>query len=343
MLTERQKLILNAIIDDYVNSAEPVGSRSISKRSDITFSPATIRNEMSDIEDLGLLEQPHTSAGRIPSEKGYRYYVDHLVKRNEISLQEMDRVREYFADRMLQAENLVEEAAGILSQLTKYTAVALGPEIYRTTMKHFQIVSMSPTTAVAIIVTSTGHVESKTVTIEQGVGPADLEKMVNVFNARLTGVPLHLLRTRLYNEVAAELTRHVDRFEQVFKIIEQALEPAQSHRVIIDGTTKIFDQPEFRNVDQAKHLFELFGDTETLLKLMTVQETGVGIRIGKETGNEALSNCSLITAAYTFDGKPIGTIGLIGPTRMSYGRMVGLLEFISQELSRRMQGLSGGS
>lgn len=341
MLTERQKLILNAIIDDYIHSAEPVGSRSISKRGDIGFSPATIRNEMSDIEELGLLEQPHTSAGRIPSEKGYRYYVDHLVQRSDLTHQEVDRVRAFFADRMIQAENMIEEAANILSSLTKYTAVVLGPEMFQTTLRHFQIVPLSPTTVVAIIVTSTGHVENRLINLEKGMSGSDLEKIVNLLNQRLTGVPFHLLRSRLYNEVASELSNHVRQFEQAFQIVEQALEPANMERVIVGGTTKIFDQPEFRNVEQAKHLLDLFDDTSSLLHLMRTPSHGVDIRIGSETGNKALANCSLITAAYTMAGKPVGTIGLIGPTRMSYGRVIGLLEFIASELSRRIEHLSG--
>ncbi len=343
MLTDRQKLILNAIIDDYIHSAEPVGSRSISKRGDIAFSPATIRNEMSDIEELGLLEQPHTSAGRIPSEKGYRYYVDHLVKRSELTHQEVDRVRAFFTDRMIQAENLVEEAANILSSLTKYTAVVLGPEMFQTTLRHFQVLPLNPTTVVAIIVTSTGHVENRLITLEQGISAGDLEKMVNLLNARLTGVPFHLLRSRLYTEVAAELSHHVRQYEQVLRIVEQALEPATIDRVIVGGTTNIFNQPEFQNVEQAKHLLDLFDDTHSMLHLMRSQELGVGIRIGSEMGNQALANCSLITAAYTMAGKPVGTIGLIGPTRMSYGKVIGLLEFIAAELSRRIEHLSGDS
>ena len=169
MLTERQRLILSAIVDDYIRSAEPVGSRSISKRGDVGFSPATIRNEMSDLEEMGYLEQPHTSAGRIPSHKGYRYYVDHLLRQTALSKKELEVIKNFFAEKILEFEKVIQQVATILSQLTNYTSIVLGPEVFSTSLKMLQIVPLNENRAVAIIVTNTGRVENKVVEIPEGV------------------------------------------------------------------------------------------------------------------------------------------------------------------------------
>src|SRR6478752_681894 len=188
MLTERQRMILSAIIDDYVRSAEPIGSRSISKRGNVGFSPATIRNEMSDLEEMGYLEQPHTSAGRIPSHKGYRYYVDHLLQHGTLHDNDLNSMKGAFAERIQEMEGVIQHVAGMLSSLTNYTSIVLGPEVFSTTLKHLQIIPLTETTAVAIIVMNTGHVENKTVSIPEGIRMSEIEKVVNILNAKLKNV-----------------------------------------------------------------------------------------------------------------------------------------------------------
>jgi heat-inducible transcriptional repressor len=219
MLSERQRMILNAIVDDYIRFAEPVGSRSISKRGDVGFSPATIRNEMSDLEELGFLEQPHTSAGRIPSNKGYRYYVDHLVPYGALSGHELNVMKNFFAEKINEVEQVIQQVATILSGLTNYTSIVLGPEVFNTTLKHLQIIPLNDTTAVAIIVTNTGHVENKTFTLPEGIPMAEIERMVNMLNAKLQNVPLIQLRSKLYTEIGVELSKNVDRYGDLLKVM----------------------------------------------------------------------------------------------------------------------------
>ncbi len=203
MLSERQRLILNAIVDDYIRSAEPVGSRSISKRGDVGYSPATIRNEMSDLEELGYLEQPHTSAGRIPSHKGYRYYVDHLIHLKELPKHEIDRLKRFFAERMQQQEAVIRQVAMILAEMTNYTSLVLEPELYHTSLKHMQIIPLNERQAVMILVTNTGHVEDKLISLPPDVPVSEIEKLVNILNAKLSGVSMMQLTSKLYNELAA--------------------------------------------------------------------------------------------------------------------------------------------
>jgi heat-inducible transcriptional repressor len=334
MLTERQRMILNAIVDDYISTAEPVGSRSISKRGDIGFSPATIRNEMADLEELGYLEQPHTSAGRVPSHKGYRYYVDHLLKFDAPPGSEVKIMKSFFAERLQKMEQAIQQAATILSGLTNYTSIVLGPEVFSTTLKHLQVVPLNERTAVAIIVTNTGHVENRTVDIPEGISMVDIEKFVNILNAKLKEVPLLQLRSKMYSEIGAEMSRYVSGFEELVKSLEGVLEsPDGEERIYLSGATNILTQPEFRDVEKVKHILDLLEETPALLKMFSTLPQGIQVRIGAENKVEAINDCSLITATYSIDGRNLGIIGILGPTRMEYAKVMGLLDHLSKNLS----------
>jgi heat-inducible transcriptional repressor len=333
MLTERQKMILSAIVDDYIRSAEPVGSRSISKRGDVGFSPATIRNEMSDLEEMGFLEQPHTSAGRIPSQKGYRYYVDHLVRLGLLSGYELEVIKVFFAEKIHLTEQIVQQVAMILSNLTNYTSIVLGPEMFKTTLKHLQLIPLSGETAVAIIVTNTGHVENKTISIPPGLPMSEIEKFVNILNAKLKGVPLLQLRSKLYNEIGSELSKYVTKYEELIQIVEGVLVNDSEERVYHSGMTNMLSQPEFKDVDKVKSIFDLFDESQTLAKLFSKSETGIHVKIGAENSVEAINNCSLITATYSIEGESLGTIGILGPTRMEYAKVINILDHLSKDLA----------
>ncbi|MEF2247276.1 MULTISPECIES: heat-inducible transcriptional repressor HrcA [unclassified Paenibacillus] len=337
MLTERQRMILNAIVDDYIRTAEPVGSRSISKRGDIGFSPATIRNEMADLEELGFLEQPHTSAGRVPSTKGYRYYVDHLIHINEIGEKDLALMRTLVTDQKLQIEQVIQHAAMILSNLTNYTSILLGPETISTSLKHFGIVPLDASSAVAIIVTNTGHVENRTITLPAGLSMSDMEKVVNILNTKLVGVPIIKLKSRLYSEVGRELERYTDHYEQLLIVLEQALASEEDeNRIFLSGTTNMLTQPEFKDVDKVKTILDLLDETPTILKMFTDLPAGIQVRIGSENDHKAITDCSLITATYAIDGQALGTIGILGPTRMEYGKVIGLIDFLSKDMAIRL-------
>ncbi|MBB6729736.1 heat-inducible transcriptional repressor HrcA [Cohnella zeiphila] len=333
MLSERQRMILTAIVDDYIRSAEPVGSRSISKRGDVIYSPATIRNEMADLEELGLLEQPHTSAGRIPSIKGYRYYVDHLIRLGGVGEQDVLKIRGFFAEKMNLWEEVVSHAATILSQLTNYTSIVLGPETFSTTLKHFQLVPLNESSAVAIIVTSTGHVEHRTVTLPEGIGMDDVQKIVNLLNDKLADVPFIKIKSVLHNEVGRELSRFVDRCEQLLQVLENTLAEKTEPKVFLSGATNILTQPEFKDVDKVKNILDMLEETPKLMQLFQSVPEGIQVRIGTENVVEAINQCSLITASYSYDGQSLGTIGILGPTRMDYGKVISLLDFLSKDMA----------
>lgn len=336
MLSERQRMILNAIIDDYIRSAEPVGSRSISKRAGVSFSPATIRNEMADLEELGLLEQPHTSAGRIPSIKGYRYYVDHLITMDDVGESDVLKMRSFFAEKMNHWEGVIGHAATILAQLTNYTSIVLGPEMFSTTLKHFQLIPINEASAVAIVVANTGHVEHRTITIPDGVQMDDIGKIVGMLNEKLAGVPFYKVKSVLHSEVAKELSRFESRCEQILTVLEQAIAEEREPKFYLSGASHMLTQPEFKDVDKAKSILGILEETHMLMQLFQAMPGGIQVRIGTENAMEAINQCSLITATYSFEGQSLGTIGILGPTRMEYGKVIGLLDHLSRDIALLM-------
>ncbi|PWK08389.1 heat-inducible transcriptional repressor HrcA [Tumebacillus permanentifrigoris] len=344
MLTDRQKVILQVLVDDYIRSAEPVGSRTISKRPDMSISPATIRNEMADLEELGYLEQPHTSAGRIPSQKGYRFYVDHLMNPdNDEESSDVSTIRSSFLTRLDEMEQVVQQTATILSSLTNYTAIVLGPQVFTTKLHsiQLQLLSLETRMAVAIIVTDNGHVESRKVMIPEGLPPEALQHYVELLNRKLVGVPLHKLKMALHTEVADELRRYSEQFEGAMMLFDQMVEPtdeaAGAQKIYLGGATRIMNQPEFRDVEKLKPLLDMFEQTQKLLRMLEGTSTGgVQVRIGQENAIETIHECSLVTASYTIDGIPVGAIGVLGPTRMEYGRVIHTLHQFSSSLSHML-------
>ncbi len=333
MLSDRQRRILNAIVDDYIRYAEPVGSRAISKRKEVAYSPATIRNEMADLEELGLLEQPHTSAGRIPSVKGYRYYVDHLLKPNGVGEQDMQKIRAMFAEKVNRWEEVLSQAANILSQLTSYTTIMLGPEIFTTTLKHFDLVPINDDSAVAIIVTNMGYVEHRNVSVPEGVDMNDVRRVVNLLNERLTGLPLHRVRAELHSEVAKELGRYIDRCEQIVAMLERSLTSDSDPKVVLSGTKHMLAQPEFRDVSKLRTILEALEETHKVMQLFPTHEEGIQVRIGTENTVEEINQCSFISVSFALDGEALGAIGILGPTRMDYSKVISLLDYLSGDLA----------
>lgn len=339
MLTERQLLILHAIVDDYIRSAEPVGSRSISKREDITFSPATIRNDMADLEELGFLEKPHSSAGRIPSQKGYRFYVDHLLLPHHLTNSERLDIRSGFDERIRELEEVIQHSARVLSSMTSYISVVLGPEMFETSLTSIQIIPLSKGSATVIVVTDTGHVESQTIAIPDGIEAAELERTVNILNERLKGVPLYKLRKKLQYEVADVLRLHVRNYEHVMNLLMASFEMEKHEKLFYSGKTNLLTQPEFKDVEKIRMLLNMLEEDATMLQILKTPHTGVQVKIGEENQLEAFDHCSLITATYSIGGKQMGTIGILGPTRMEYRRVIGVVDTLSKDLTKLLTNL----
>ncbi|MHC0035855.1 heat-inducible transcriptional repressor HrcA [Pseudoneobacillus sp. C159] len=333
MLTDRQLMILQVIVDEFIHSAQPVGSRSLSKKEEIALSSATIRNEMADLEEMGYIEKTHTSSGRIPSEKGYRYYVDHMVAPQALKQDDVFKIKSIFEEKIYELEKIVQKSARILSELTNYTSIVLGPAVDVNKLKKIQIVPLNPETAVAIIITDTGHVENRMFTLPKSIKMGDLEKIVNILNERLVGVPLVNLTDKIYKEVAVLLRQHLQNYDLIMNTFADALKVLPSEKLFYGGKTNMLSQPEFHDIEKVKNLLNMMEQEEWIYNLISQKQSGIQVQIGKENNNIAMENCSLITATYSTGEEKLGTIAILGPTRMEYSRVISLLQFFSRDLT----------
>jgi len=332
MLTARQLQIFQVIIDEFIDSAHPVGSRAISEKENINVSAATIRNIMAELENMGFLEKTHSSSGRVPSEKGYRYYVDHLIspinEKNEVNL-----IKHLIDDGLFEVEQIIEMAAEVLSDLTNYTSIILGPEIFETNLKQLQIVPLSPQTAVAILITNTGHVEHRTFSIPPTIQASDLEKMVNILNDRLRDVPIINLAEVLNNEVLFLMKRYMHNAEHSLDYLKEIFLHEQPIKLYIGGKSNLLTQPEFNDVNKIHSFYSMMEKKEESANLVKRKTNGIQVTIGNENKEEAIKNFSLITASYELGKNQKGTIALLGPTRMEYRKVINLLNALSNEMT----------
>lgn len=333
VLTDRQLLILQVIIDDFIRSAQPVGSRSLSKKKELPLSSATIRNEMADLEEYGFIEKTHTSSGRVPSEKGYRYYVDHLLAPETPGIEDMKKIHSIFAERIYEFENVVQKSAKILSELTSYTAILLGPAVKENKLKRLQIVPLTQETAVAIIVTDTGHVENRLFTMPENIAPNEIEKLVNILNEKLTGVPISDLRDTIFKEAADILKRNIHHYDFMLKTLTDTVGHPTSEKVFFGGKMNMLNQPEFHDIEKIRSLMDLIEQEHGIYELFRHIPNGIHVKIGKENNNTVMEDCSLITATYSVGEEPVGSIAILGPTRMEYSRVISLLDFLSKDMS----------
>ncbi|WP_067931189.1 heat-inducible transcriptional repressor HrcA [Alicyclobacillus kakegawensis] len=339
MLTDRQKLILGAVVEDYVFSAEPVGSRTLSKHERIRYSAATIRNEMADLEEMGYLAQPHTSAGRVPSQRGYRFYVDHLMMQTEIDAQTVQRLREVFQQRIDAVERMIQQTAVVVSQLTSYTSIVSGPRRNSERIRQVQIISLSPGSAVAIVVTNAGTVHDRPIRLPDDMSAQELERLVNLLNSKLAGSPLAYMKSTLYQEIATDMAGVLEHYEGALGVLDELLRVAEEKKepVFVGGAINVLAQPEFHDVEKARPLLALLEQVDALYSVLPDEEGGISVRIGEENAVPALQDCTVIAATYSVGGQPVGRIGVLGPTRMNYARVMQILDYAAGALTDTLQ------
>ena len=332
-LNERKFLILRAIIDDYINTAVPVGSRTVSRKSGVGFSPATIRNEMSDLEELGYLDQPHTSAGRIPSDKAYRLYVDQLMNPLRLTDDEGERMHDRISAEMKNVDSVIRSAARILADTTRYTSVIVAPKLSTLKLKHLQLVPVSENLALLVIVTNLGIVKDSVINIPSGMDADELYMISRLLTERLSDLPLEGVR-RVFSEILRDGEHNRRLLGETLRVIENKLEAEDSSEMVVSGSSKLLDYPEYADVEKAKRFLAVLDSREKLRGILR-NDGGmeVSIRIGAENELPELSDCSIVTVRYRVGRDSGGTMGIIGPTRMNYGRVVSVLDFMSRAVS----------
>lgn len=342
MLTNRQLLILQVTVDDFIETAQPVGSRQLSKKEEVPYSPATIRNDMADLEEMGFLEKTHTSSGRVPSQKGYRYYVDNMLTPQRITKNEVKQIRSIFEERMVETEQIIRKSANILSELTNYTSIMLGLDVRKHRVKRFSIVPLTDDSAVAIIVTDSGHVENRVFSIPESFTASDIERMVNLINERLVGVHLHELPVKLEAVINSVLRQNSGRLNDLLGSLNKAMTIEHEDKVYYGGKMQLLNQPEFNDVEKARSIMYWMDHVNQIPGLFHLDKKGIQIRIGSENNHLAMEDCSVITASYEIGNEQMGSIAIIGPTRMDYKRVVSLLDVMSGDLSRELSKILHG-
>lgn len=332
-MDERKERILRAIVQDYIGSAEPVGSRTIARKYDLGVSPATIRNEMADLEMLGYLEHIHTSSGRIPSSKGYRFYVDDLLPPPELGEEEKVQVRRWYEERVRRIEEVFKETARLISRMTRNLSFVLAPQMAQAAFRCLQFLPLDERRAIAVLMTDAGFVENRIVAIPDGATFEDFQRMARAINDGLAGKTLDAIPAATLKRIRREIG-DAALYEAALEVIHRALDTEKRERLYLGGTTEMLEQPEFHDVERVKEIL-LMLEEEQLLKDILYAHQGEGLRvsIGRENRYHGIQDCSVITATYHLDGELLGTIAVLGPTRMEYEKTMTLLDYMNSHLS----------
>lgn len=347
-MDERKKKILQAIIDDYIDTAEPIGSRTIARKHELGLSSATIRNEMSDLEEMGYLAQPHTSAGRIPSDKGYRLYVDQLMQVYDLHQEEIEKIKLAMEMHINELSQLIRQASAVLSRFTKYTSMAVTQQMKTSTIKALQVVPIEIGKAMVIVVTNAGVVRNNLVKISEHVQPDTLIMVSNALNNKMNGLTIEQVNRQLILEIEKEIGLSAEILMPILQGVADCINQVDNTEVYVEGTTNILNHPEFRDILKAKEFMSMLDEKASIGRILfDAPDTGkIVIRIGSENDLSGIRDCSLITANYNIADGFIGTIGIIGPTRMEYPKVISSMsyirKFMSEEISRLLGPEHGG-
>lgn len=333
-MDDRKRKILEAITDDYISTAEPVGSRTIARRYNLGISAATIRNEMSDLEEHGFLHQPHTSAGRIPSDKGYRFYVDVLVQPDPITQAEQLRIRREIGAKRREIEDTIAYATRLLAALTKYTSIAVAPNLGASRFRHVRILPLHEKNVMVISVIDPGFVQNRILE----TGRRITEEDANLMSEHLSALLGRSTLTDLTRSVIGEIRDIIDDqklFEEIMDLLEHGLDSNPQERIYLDGATNLLEQPEFTDVEKAKSLLKVLEGRRLMLDLLDPIRIRGDLRvvIGSEHPYEELHRCSIVMSTYHIGGQVFGSIGVLGPTRMNYRRSMAFVQFMAESLS----------
>lgn len=327
MLDDRKKRILQAIVDEYVNTAEPVSSGAISKKKGLDFSSATIRNEMSELEKSGYLEKTHTSSGRIPSVKGYRLYVDELLKEDNISLEEIKYIKEKLQIKADQIEDLTKIASNTLSEITHYTTVAIGPKVTKQIIKEIKFVLLGSRMLMAVILTNTGMIKETIINFGEDIYEDQIETINLLFNSKLQGKPLEKINEPLDEYIFTEMKSSASMIKTIIEQLNKVI--YEESKLYLEGTNKSFDLPELSKAETARNFINILENKSEVVDLLDNEiSKDINVYFGDELDDENLKDFSIVTLRS--DEKDLGTIGIIGPKRMNYSKIISVMRYIQR-------------
>ena len=328
MLSERQSKILKLIVERYIQDPIPVGSKVVSKQ--INCSSATVRNEMGELEKLGLLEKTHTSSGRVPSEAGYRYYVDHLMEIKKMNAEDMLKLQMVFRNQQLALSDVITKSLQVISDMMNYTTVVLGSKSHENLLKQVEVIPLDDENLTVIIVTDRGHVEHKNIMLKD-VSLEEVKKTVGLINNLISGTPIDEVGKKLEFEIKPIIGNYVKQHEQIYNAFYHVFSDFTNQEVNIVGRNKMLEQPEFSNIEKIKNVFNKLDENEILSSIEEDDDNNIKVYIGKE--NNIDDDITVIQTKFK-KGNDEGTIAIIGPKRMEYERVVGLLEYMKENIER---------
>ena len=334
VLDERKMKILNAIIKNYLDTGEPVGSRTISKYADLNLSSATIRNEMSDLEDMGYILQPHTSAGRIPSDKGYRFYVDMLMNDK---VQEVQNMQEQMLEKADKVDQLLKQAAKVLANSTNYATMISTPTYNRNKLKFIQLSTVDEEQLLAVIVMEGNIVKNQIISMESSLSNEEILKLNMLLNTALNGMSIEEINLGMIARLKEQAGEMGELVGDILGIIENAIQIDEDREIYTSGTTNIFKYPELSDKQSAQEIISAFEEKQQLAELVTKslsneENTGMQVYIGNEMPVQTMKDCSIVTATYELGDGMQGTIGILGPKRMDYEHVMKTLKTLQKEL-----------
>ena len=332
VMEERNKQILTSVINEYVLTAEPVGSRKLAKKYNINLSSATIRNVMSDLEDMGLLHQPHTSAGRIPTEKALRFYVNSILKVKDLKLREKDRIRKRYQFSELETSAIIKQTSEVLSVLSHQMSIISAPKIIGTVLKHIEFIKISTNRILVIFVSQSGFVQNRIVEDKEDISQGELDKYTNYLGDILVGISLEEVRAKLDEEMQKEKIAYDQLMSKALQLSKKALAEELEPELYVGGKINLLESPEFSEVGRMRTLLQALEEKNLLLTLLdkTMDAEGVQIFIGSEAQLSDMQTLSIITSPYCQGKNVVGALGIIGPTRMDYLNLIPIVEYSAQ-------------
>lgn len=343
-LTERKLKILQAIISDYVRTAEPVGSRTISKKYDLGISPATIRNEMADLEEMGYLTHPHTSAGRVPSDMAYRLYVNALMEKKELSREEKSIISQRLQSNVHEFEKTIEHAASLLSEITNLTSFALTPTKEEDALRFINLLPVDEKTIVLMIVSESGKISNTALTVNALYSEENLQLLAKAMTYNYKGKTIsEALTNNIIESFESDIAAMSGLAHDIMPNFMRTLEDMLNVNLYMEGLSNIFDIPEYNDLQKAKSFIEMLSQKDIFTRKLLERDDGIIVTIGAENADDIMNDCALITASYHVDGKLVGKIGVIGPTRMKYGEVTSVIEYMTDNLSDTFKLESGGN
>lgn len=337
-LTSREREILEAIIEDYIVTAEPVGSRTVTRRHHLDLSPATIRNVMADLEEMGFLASPHTSAGRVPTDKAYRFYVDSLLGVRGISRTEREAIRRRYSLDGKDIGEVLRETSRTLSTISHYMGVVVSPRFTTSVLRQIEFVKLGGRRILVILVAENGAVQNRLIESDEDLAAEDLVRMGNYLNELLTGLTIPQVRQRLLDEMASDKASYDQLLARALRLSQQSLIDDDA-QIFIEGQANILEQPEFADASRMKDIFQAFEEKGQLMKLLDrcMTAEGINIFIGAESSYGKMAGMSLITSTYRFGKNTIGLLGVVGPTRMGYAKVIPIVDYTAKLVSRLLE------